>query len=141
MFFRNYLLQVTSSVLLLIFTLQKETTSAFEGLQFILYPFLIFTSLWVSHFLVTSVFKCVAVNCLGILHIRYATIIWDDQHISHKGGSKEERLTYMHNFLFSSCFHGLCQCQQRKSLSFYSSLLHYHHCFAASGVFHLSEGL
>lgn len=62
-----------------------------------------FTTLWVSHCWVTSVFKCVAVNSLGILNkVRHARIIWDDQHISHN--SKEERLTYMHNFLFSYVF-------------------------------------
>lgn len=97
------LLQVTSSVLVLILTLQKESSAAFEVY-----------SLYCSHSLclpdfgwvtVTSVFKCAAVNSLGILHIlRHATIIWDDQHISHEGSSKEERLTYMHDFLFSSCF-------------------------------------
>lgn len=136
MFFRNYLLQITSSVLLLIFTLQKENFAASEGLQSMLYPFLMFTSLWMSHCFVTSVFKCADVISPGILHrVRHATIIWDDQHISHKRSSKEERLTYMHNFLFSSCFPAFCQCQQRKLLSFYSSQLPYHHCFAASGVF------
>lgn len=136
MFFRNDLLQITSSVLLLIFTLQKENSAAFEGLQSMLYPFLMFTSLWMSHCFVTSVFKCADVISPGILHrVRHATIIWDDQHISHKRSSKEERLTYMHNFLFSSCSPAFCQCQQRKLLSFYSSQLPYHHCFAASGVF------
>lgn len=98
-FFKNYLLQVVSSVLLLIFTLQKETSAAFEGSQSLLYTLLMFTSFRVSHCLVTSVFKCVAVNSLGIPHkVRHAAINWHEQHISHN--SKEERLTYMQNFFF-----------------------------------------